>query len=852
MTRSTDRKPGAPRLARASRYLLALTVAGSALAVGTVHAVTLCVVTGALLVAMLLAGWGVEPNRSRSAATILVVTGVALTAYTALQCVPIPAHWLSVVAPYNADVWSRALMPLHEAGPAWMPITLDPVATRVEVLKGVAYVLAFVTALWAARRAEGAALLSATIVVTGLVLAVAAVLHPAFGATKLFGVYAPTMSAGGRHLAPLMNPNNLAGYLNIAFCLSLSALLSPQPRVPRPIAGAVVLLLAAAQVWVASRSGVVAMVVGAFVVATIARLSRARRQTTSTALALLSGVAMVAGVVLIAFTSNEETSAELLDTNVSKFKIATSALRLVRAMPLFGSGRGAFESVYPAFRTDPGHVTYAYPENFVAQWLGEWGLPLAIVGLLAIAFALRPNVVLARSTTAGGAWAALVALVLQNLADLGTEVPGLMLAGVVCAAIVAAGTPGRESRWRAERWSTHPRGFAACAAVAGALALWLAGGTLGSDLHDDQGALHEAALRPASVAQVHALARAAMLRHPAEPYLPFSVSLRAVHVRDDPPMPWIGATLERAPAYGAAHLMLARVVASRSPSQARLEYRVAMEQWSDLIEVVLPNEAARVVGGYSDAMELVPEGNDGVGVMELLGHGIQQRLPATVVRVDVEMVARSPAARGPALRSADAAVRDLEDGAPWCEDALHDGCVRTSLARAIHVEQLTPNNCEGYALYARARAASADVGTALDELDQAADKVTDRLWCLQQVEVIARSAHADTRAEAALEKIVAAGCSTPAECTSTLRWTGAQYESMGRRHKALAVYKRALEQVTDDDLLGRAAGLAAAVGLHVESASDYDQLARRHPEDPRWRRAAEEEHRAAIRDAVRL
>src|SRR5580704_1957626 len=103
--------------------------------------------------------------RARSAATVLLLTGVGLTGYTALQCVPMPIGWLAAIAPHNADVWSRALAPLHEAGPRWAPISLDPIATRVEVLKGVAYLLAFVTALRVARRKDGVTFLSAVIAV---------------------------------------------------------------------------------------------------------------------------------------------------------------------------------------------------------------------------------------------------------------------------------------------------------------------------------------------------------------------------------------------------------------------------------------------------------------------------------------------------------------------------------------------------------------------------------------------------------------------------------------------------------------------------------------------------------------
>src|SRR5580700_7830715 len=177
MTESTERRP--PWMAPASRWLLALGISGSALAVGTVHTVTLCVVTVVLAAAAVLGWWGAEPMRARAPATLLLFTGIGLTLYTALQCVPMPIGWLAAIAPHNADVWSRALSPLHEPGPSWAPITLDPIATRVEVLKGVAYLLAFVTALRVARRKEGVTFLSAVIVATALALALAAILHPA-------------------------------------------------------------------------------------------------------------------------------------------------------------------------------------------------------------------------------------------------------------------------------------------------------------------------------------------------------------------------------------------------------------------------------------------------------------------------------------------------------------------------------------------------------------------------------------------------------------------------------------------------------------------------------------------------
>ena len=852
MTTSTDVR--LPRLARASRWLLAAAIAGSALAVGTVHTITLCIVTGVLAVAAVLTWWWAEPVRTRTPATLLLFTGVGLTVYTALQCVPMPIGWLAAIAPYNADVWSRALTPLHEPGPVWAPVSLDPVASRAEVLKGTAYLLAFVTALWIARRREGAAFLSATIVVTGLALAAAAILHPAFGAHKLFGVYSPGPGIAERHIAPLLDPNTLAGYVDVAICITLAALLAPEPRVPRPIAAAVVLLLGATQVWIASRGGIVCMVLGVVIVVAIARLGRARRAAAGATLSLVSGIAAAVGAGLIALGQSNDAANELLDTNVSKLRMFSQTMRVMPSVPWLGCGRGAFESVFPAFKPALlGHRTFTHPENVAVQWIVEWGLPVGIVGLVLVVFALRPNAVLARSTTAGGAWAALVALAVQNLADLGTEIPGLMLAGVMCAAIVAAGTPGSGPKRRVERWSQRPRLVAGVGAAAAVAVLSSVAWGLGGELHDDQKALHDAAFRPASVAQTHAMARAAMLRHPAEPYLPFIVALRAARTRDDNAMPWIGAALERAEAYPPTHLVLARVVAQRSPSQARLEYRQAMEQWPELVGTVMP-EASRVVGTYYDAQELAPEGPTGAMVLEELAVSIELRLPATRAMVDDELMSRWPQRPGAAFRSARDAVEDLEegDGAPWCAGDARSACLRDALAKAARVAQILPDRCEGYALRARALAASGDGAAGLAGLETHVDKVTDRVACWQRLVELAKKTGDEARVEAALQKIVSAGCGDPEECSRNLVWVGGQYEGTGSPRKALALYRRAFQRLADDTLLAHMAELAASSGLHAEAAEDYEQLARRHPDDPRWHRSAQAEHDAATRDAVRL
>lgn len=848
------------RMAMASRWLLALAIAGSALAVGTVHTITLCIVTAVLAAAAVLAWWDAEPMRARSSATILLFTGIGLTAYTALQCVPMPIGWLAALAPHNADVWSRALSPLHEPGPTWAPISLDPIATRVEVLKGVAYLLAFVTALRVARRKEGVAFLGGVIVVTATALALAAILHPAFGARRLFGVFEPGPEISERHIAPLLNPNNLAGYLNIGICISLAALFAVDLKVPRAIVGAGVLFLSAVQLWVASRGGVLSMVLGALVVIFFAYTNRSKKRSGGEHLPLLLGLVALAGAMMMALGS-EGVEGELLETNVSKIQLFAQAMRMVGSYPVFGVGRGAFESTFPAFREalSPAEgpirfVTFTHPENVVAQWTIEWGVPVAAAALLFIIWSLRPTSVLARSTTVAGSWAALSAVALQNLGDLSSEIPGVVLTLVTCTAAVVAGSPGERSRWRGELWAAAPRFVAGACAVGWAVALVACIPALAHKVAEDDKTLYDAAVdHPQKLSELEAQAHAAMLRHPSEPYIPFVVGFRAAKDRAPESIAWLGATLDRAKIYGPAHFVLARVIGARAPAQARLEYRLAVEQAPELIGPAL-SEAPFLIGTYWDALEVVPSDQGlGVRVMDALAIALADRLPATRARLDAELLARSPDASGAADRLAQDAVEDLEtvDGAPWCLGDARRTCVRTALDLAARARSLAPTRCIGHVLYARAVSLSGDSSRALADLEAAADTVVDRGTCLQALARAASKANNSAVTVSALDKLFHAGCGIPAECTQNMIFVAQQEEQLGSGAKALAAYKRAYEEdPADDNVLAQMARLAGSAGLHIEAYDYYSKLAKKHPGEHQWELRAASEREASLMQSL--
>jgi hypothetical protein len=836
---------------RVARWLLAAAIFGSTMAIGAVHTAVLVPVTLLLLGSAVLVFFGADPLRGRRSASLVLWTGVLLTAWTALSLVPLPMGVLGKLSPHAADVWSRCLAPLGEPGPSLAPLTLDPGATRVQVLRGIAYCLAFVAASRISARREGVVFLERALVVTAVTLAVAALIHPMLGVEKVFGLYTPRRDPGIRHMAPILNPNVLSGYLNVGLAVLLGQLFLPRSVWPRTIVASLSVALIGAQIWIASRGGVLGCSLAIVLVIVMSRWKGPESHGLLMR-ALVPGVLMVSGIVAWILASSEGAMDELATLETSKLDIAKAALRIIPDFPVFGVGRGAFESVFPAYRTDPSFVVYTHPENVVAQWLSEWGLPAAIA-MLVLVVALQPATALARSPRAIGPWAALAAVSVSNLVDFGSEYPAVILALTTCAAIVTGGTSGTAEKRTLDAWGRRPlRLVVVMVAVTGAGLLLLFSGDR-SDVFEDRVALRAAALDPhVSRADFDARARAAIERHPAEPYLPFMGALYAARTKDSSLLPWIERTLDRALVYGPAHLLLARWLTTRSPSQARLEYRLTLDQSPELGGYV-SDSAPALVHGYDDALEIAPVGAGRTYWVGILASSVAARLPATAWRLDDLAAQLDPSLELVAAHRADAALSDVlhPKDAPWCADEKREDCIHDALLRAAVLIRVDPSHCSGHAIRARLLVESGDPAQALKGLAAAADTVSDRTYCYKQLASLAGVAKSNDVVDRALDRVVHAGCADTVECVGNLEFVSDVELARGNERSAFAALKRALALAPEDDVLAeRTAQLAGRIDLHAEAIKIYHSLASRHPSEPRWPAAISGEREALLSGAT--
>lgn len=851
---SAGAAPESP-LEAAAAWLLGAIVVGSVLAVGTVHLPVLLVV-GALVTA----STAIAARAARRVGLPCpppAIVALALAAWSALQAVPIPMRWLEAIAPANADVWARALLPLGEAAPARASVSIDPGASLIEALKWALYAGTFATAAFVAAR-RGAVLGIGLVVAAAAVAALTTIGHGLAGARAVWGLYEPSFAVSPWHVGPLLNPNNLAGYLNLGVLCALGLLLMRNPPVPRWAMGVVVALLVGVEITSASRAGVAALPAAVVVLALLLRRRasrsgreqpeaegegeagrrRARAMRRPEATKWLLGAALGGGAMLALLGGAEQAWQELYDDSAEKLGMVGWVKPLVRDHPVLGIGRGAFESVFPAYRVTAGHGVYTHAENFPAQWASEWGLPVAVLALAAFAWTLRPSRLGARrGALALGAMVGAAALLVQNLFDLGLEIPAVCIALATALGSLHGDAVRRRGGEREARRPSRRSGvWAAGGVVVAGAALSFAALRWGwHDVASDRAAVRRAfeaasasgdATKAARLAALRAHLREAMRRHPAEPYFSLVGALAAWTAKDESPIPWLQRTLERSQISGRAHLLLAEVLGAQGRTgQALFELRLAAEHDTALA----PHAARLAVRWTSDPDELVtavPDGPLGGAMLDAMGERLARigRREAGA-RVDAQAIARDPHLVGPRLRKGAELVAAIVRAEPEGPCAERERCEKEVLAHVAALEASEPRASHGARLRARLLVATGRVAEAEKLLDAACETASDRPACLMAKLEAAADAKSTARLDPIAKELLSASCRTEAACAEAAAWIGELRASRGDWGAAVGYFARAAREQPSEARWLRLAEAATRAGAHAEAAAALEKVA---------------------------
>lgn len=470
-----------------------------------------------------------------------VVTLVGLGVYTSLQAVSLPLWLVQFVDPLHGETWARTFRLLEHTGAA--ALSLEPDTTRYEAVRVLTYGLTWGVVSGLAKR-HGPLMVARWVVWLVACAAVVTVLHRVFGLRSVYGVYAPRF-VGPRWVGPLLNPNNLGGLCNLGVFCAL-ACSGRRGEIGNPIYVVVAAGLACLTLLTGSRGASIALVGGIalFVIGWVR--TRSQHSRAQHWILAYAGVSLLA---LVALTLDQPTLQDLTGNSVEKLALLRWGVEVAGKHPWVGVGMGAFGAEVSTVSGMSGNIVFPYVECLPLDVLVGWG---AVVGGVALV-----TLGLGFSRIGGGFRTytlrlGLGVVFLQNLMDLGLQVPGLMLPTLAVFASCWGGATRRTWSIEAVRWSW--------CTIAGAVVL---GGLLAWPVKSAAGMVRAEVAAQLPSPHFRALLKEALLRYPGDAYLLRTRAAVSVSEASPDAVAWINSALLRAPADARTHLLLAQLLFSR-------------------------------------------------------------------------------------------------------------------------------------------------------------------------------------------------------------------------------------------------------------------------------------------------
>ena len=391
----------------------------------------------------------------------------------AFQLISLPTSLLSVISPSTAATKQELLGDLPNSSKLLRSMTLSfyPAATKHNLRLVLAIAAVFLVVVNIYRRTEQIKRLLAAIAVIGGSIAMLALAQDLVGNGKIYWIVSP--GVGEAYSGPFVNHSHYGQFMNLSIGAALGLLLvkvhetftGKKPTPPMvfeylssPAAKVIWLLVAmmivgAATVFVSlTRGGMVSMFVAAgFTTLVLSWRQSLRGQGWIMALLALGAFICVLYIGFDAVYDRLASLRELHQAEGGRWQIVKDILLAWTKFPVFGTGLGTHEVVYPMFDRSTNTSLAAYAENEYAQAAEETGLVglVALVGFGILVWAsyvrnIRSASVPIRSAAYGLGFG-LLAIMLHSLSDFGQHLPAnAVLSGVSCALLLGLAGTGRK------------------------------------------------------------------------------------------------------------------------------------------------------------------------------------------------------------------------------------------------------------------------------------------------------------------------------------------------------------------------------------------------------------------------
>ncbi|MFW6023803.1 MAG: O-antigen ligase family protein, partial [Myxococcota bacterium] len=273
----------------------------------------------------------------------LLLAMLVLLGWTALQAMPIPCALAELLVPEAAAQVIRNRELLTDSSAGACTLSWDPGATRWEIGKGLAIVAVF-TGGWLLTIAGHRRKVLIAAGASALLMAVVGLAHAAVDAERVFGLYAPRYDMPRPVLAPLLNPNQLAGFLAMGVPVLAALGLGTRDLAVRSLWLAGSAICGATTVVTLSRGGLAGLVAGLVLLGLLVTIKQRGRRTMAR-FGWIGGLLTVI-LALAAYLALEPVTRELTEGDVSKLELIGKAGLFALEHPWIGVGRGAFATAF--------------------------------------------------------------------------------------------------------------------------------------------------------------------------------------------------------------------------------------------------------------------------------------------------------------------------------------------------------------------------------------------------------------------------------------------------------------------------------------------------------------------------
>ncbi|HET9577658.1 MAG TPA: O-antigen ligase family protein [Usitatibacter sp.] len=316
-----------------------------------------------------------------------------------LYVVPLPPSWVALLSPESARM--QHLTDALGIARASMTLSVDPYATRMAILKGLAYAGAFFLVLVLANNRQRILTLARALVYAAVVMSIYGVLmHLAGVQEEYFGSFIDHASQAS---ATYVNRNHFAGYLEMTLALGIGLLIAGLSDrsadtwrrfvthlldwvlSPKMVLRLALCILVIALTTTHSRMGNTGFF-SSLLVAGVIGIALSRHATRNTVV-LLASLIVIDLLIVGSWFGVEKLAQRLEQTTMGEVEVreepAAYTIAMIRDYPLFGSGPGSFYVTFPRYRPATVVNFFDFAHNDYAQFASESGLlGLAILGLL--------------------------------------------------------------------------------------------------------------------------------------------------------------------------------------------------------------------------------------------------------------------------------------------------------------------------------------------------------------------------------------------------------------------------------------------------------------------------------------